>query len=51
MRSMFITCCASDIPGNTRLATASCTHYLTLPPRFWDELAEGRLDLAGRSFT
>ncbi len=51
MRSMFITCCASDIPGNTPLATASCTHYLTLPPRFWDELAEGRLDLAGRSFT
>jgi len=51
MRSVFVTCCASDIPGNTRLATASCTHYLTLPPRFWDELADGRLDLAGRSFT
>ena len=31
MRSMFITCCASDIPGNTRLATASCTHYLDSP--------------------
>ena len=51
MRSMFITCCASDIPGNTQLATASCTHYLTLPPRFWFELVEGRLDLSGRSFT
>ena len=51
MRSMFITCCAADIPGNTPLATASCTNYLTLPPDFWDELAEGRLDLAGRSFT
>ena len=51
MRSMFITCCAADIPGNTPLATASCTNYLTLPPDFWDELAEGRLDLAGKSFT
>ncbi len=51
MRSIFVTCCASDIPGNTRLATASCTSYLTLPRGFWDELAEGRLDLAGRSFT
>ena len=51
MRSMFITCCASDIPGNMRLATASCTHYLTLPPRFWNGLAEGRLDLQGKSFT
>lgn len=50
MRSVFITCCASDIPGNTRLATASCTHYLTLPRGFWDEIADGRLELAGRSF-
>jgi HAD superfamily hydrolase (TIGR01509 family) len=50
MRSVFITCCASDIPGNTRLATASCTHYLTLPDGFWHEIAEGRLELAGRSF-
>ena len=50
MRSMFITCCASDIPANTKLATASCTHYRALPPDFWDRLADGRLDLAGRSF-
>jgi mannitol-1-/sugar-/sorbitol-6-phosphatase len=50
MRSLFITCCASDIPGNTQLATASCTHYQTLPPRFWDELADGSRDLAGGSF-
>jgi HAD superfamily hydrolase (TIGR01509 family) len=51
MRSLFITCCASDIPENTQLATASCTHYRTLPPRFWGELADGSRDLAGSSFT
>jgi len=51
MRSMFVTCCASDIPANTLLATASCTHYRTLPPRFWEQVADGSLDLAGRSFT
>jgi mannitol-1-/sugar-/sorbitol-6-phosphatase len=50
MRSVFITCCASDIPGNSLLATASCTHYRTLPPRFWAELAEGTIDLANRTF-
>ncbi len=50
MRSLFITCCASDIPGNMRLATASCTNYQALPPGFWDELADGHLDLAGRSY-
>ena len=51
MRSVFITCCASDIAGNTALATARCTHYRALPPRFWDDIADGSLDLAGRSFT
>jgi sugar-phosphatase len=51
MRSMFITCFASDIPGNMKLATASCTHYQTLPPRFWEDLAQGRAEFAGRSFT
>jgi HAD superfamily hydrolase (TIGR01509 family) len=51
MRSVFVTCCASDIAENTALATASCTHYRTLPPRFWDELADGSCDLASRSFT
>jgi len=51
MRSVFVTCCASDLAENTALATASCTHYLTLPPRFWDELADGSCDLASRSFT
>jgi sugar-phosphatase len=50
MRSMFITCCASDIPANTLIATASCTHYLSLPPRFWAQLADGSCDFAGRSF-
>jgi HAD superfamily hydrolase (TIGR01509 family) len=51
MRSLFIRCCASEIPHNTRLATASCTDYRALPPGFWDGLADGRLDLAGRSYT
>jgi len=51
MRSVFVTCCASDIAEHTALATASCTHYRTLPPRFWDELADGSCDLANRSFT
>ncbi len=50
MRSVFVTCCASDIESNTALATASCTHYRTLPPRFWDDIADGGLDLANRSF-
>jgi sugar-phosphatase len=50
MRSVFITCCASDIPANTLLATASCTHYRSLPPRFWEQLANGSCDLANRSF-
>ncbi|MGH8249427.1 MAG: HAD family hydrolase [Steroidobacteraceae bacterium] len=51
MRSMFVTCCASDIPANIPLATASCTHYRTLPPGFWDGLADGSLDLAGKSYS
>jgi sugar-phosphatase len=50
MRSMFITCCAADVPGNTPLATATCTDYRSLPPRFWARIADGSLDLAGRSF-
>ncbi len=51
MRSVFVTCCAPDIAANTALATATCTHYRTLPPRFWDELSDGSCDLANRSFT
>lgn len=50
MRSMFISCCASDVPGNTALATAAITDYRALPPRFWDDIADGRLELTGRSF-
>jgi len=50
MRSMFITCCAADIPGDTPLATATCTDYRSLPPRFWARIADGSLDLAGKSF-
>ncbi|HEY8265356.1 MAG TPA: HAD family phosphatase [Steroidobacteraceae bacterium] len=51
MRSVFITCCASDVPANSLLATACCTHYQSLPVRFWDGVADGSLDIAGRSFT
>jgi beta-phosphoglucomutase-like phosphatase (HAD superfamily) len=50
MRSMFITCCAADIPENTALATAACTHFGTLPPRFWEQLAAGSADLAQGSY-
>jgi len=51
MRSMFVTCCAGDIAENAALATASFTHYRTLPPSFWDQLVSGTEDLTGRSFT
>ena len=50
MQSVFVTCRAADIPGTIPLATASCTHYRALPPDFWDQIADGRLELAGRSF-
>jgi sugar-phosphatase len=51
MRSMFITCCATNIAENTALATASFTNYKTLPSSFWDELVSGAVELTGRSFT
>lgn len=51
MRSLFIMCCASDIPGNSALATLCCTNYRTLPPGFWKQLATGSEDFAGRVFT
>jgi len=50
MRSMFITCCAADIPGNRPLATASCTDYRSLPPRFWARIADGTLELNGQEY-
>lgn len=50
MRSMFITCCAADIPGNTALATASLRDYLALPPRFWARIADGSLDITGQVY-
>ena len=50
MRSVFVTCCASDIAANAALATASTTDYRALPPGFWAGLADGSLDLANRSF-
>ena len=51
MRSMFVTCCAADIPENSARATASFTNYQTLPPRFWEELAAGTVELTHGSFT
>jgi beta-phosphoglucomutase-like phosphatase (HAD superfamily) len=51
MRSVFITCCAANVESNRALATAACTHYGCLPPRFWDELADGTADLSNRLFT
>ncbi len=51
MRSVFVSCCASDIAANAALATASCTDYRALPPHFWDGLADGSGDFANRSFT
>jgi HAD superfamily hydrolase (TIGR01509 family) len=51
MRSIFITCCATDVPGNTTLATAACLHYEALPARFWEGLVAGTIDLHARSFT
>jgi sugar-phosphatase len=50
MRSMFITCCATDIPGNTSLATGSFTDYTRLPAGFWARIADGSLDIAGRAY-
>lgn len=50
MRSMFITCCATEIPELTSLASATAPDYESLPPRFWDELATGTVDLTNRSF-
>jgi sugar-phosphatase len=50
MRSMFVTCCAADIPGNSALATARCTDYRSLPPHFWERIAGGSLDFDGQAY-
>ena len=50
MRSMFVMCCAADIPGNSLLATAAFTDYRSLPPRFWERVADGSLDFAGKVY-
>ncbi|HEV7432336.1 MAG TPA: HAD family phosphatase, partial [Steroidobacteraceae bacterium] len=50
MRSMFVTCVATDIAENSARATANITDYKALPPRFWDQLAAGTMPLAGRAF-
>ena len=50
MRSMFITCCATDIPANSALATATFTDYTHLPARFWARISDGSLDIAGQAY-
>jgi sugar-phosphatase len=50
MRSMFIACCATDIPANSALATATFTDYTRLPARFWARIADGSLDIAGQAY-
>ncbi len=50
MRSMFITCCAAEIPQNSKLATAAFTNYEVLPAGFWADLAAGTADLAAGKF-
>jgi [1-hydroxy-2-(trimethylamino)ethyl]phosphonate dioxygenase len=50
MRSMFITCCAAEIPDNTLLASATCSDYRSLPPRFWEQLAAGATHLLHGSY-
>jgi sugar-phosphatase len=50
MRSMFIMCCAADVPSLRKLATASCTDYTRLPTRFWRDVAGGALDFAGKVY-
>ena len=51
MRSMFVTCCALDIPENSARATASTIHYQALPAGFWTALVAGRQELANRAFS
>jgi HAD superfamily hydrolase (TIGR01509 family) len=50
MRSMFVSCCAADLAAGHALATAACSDYRALPPRFWEGLVDGSLDLEGRSY-
>ncbi len=50
MRSMFITCCAAEIPDNTKLASATCSDYRSLPPRFWEQLASGAVELLHKAY-
>jgi HAD superfamily hydrolase (TIGR01509 family) len=51
MRAMFVTCCATEIPDNTMLATATCTDYRSLPPRFWEQIGAGAIDLLRKAYT
>jgi sugar-phosphatase len=50
MRSIFVSCRASNIAENTALATAACVDYRALPPDFWNQLRSGSCDLGPGSF-
>jgi sugar-phosphatase len=43
MRSVFITCCASDVAANRPLASVAFDDYTRIPPSFWSGLATGGL--------
>lgn len=51
MRAVFVSCRAADVAAGQALATAVCSDYDALPPRFWERIADGSLELAGRSWT
>jgi hypothetical protein len=50
MRSMFITCCADEIPEKRRLATGMLTDYRRLPTGFWAGLKTGTSDIDGVAY-
>jgi sugar-phosphatase len=41
MRSVFITCCATDVAANRPLASLEFEHYERIPPSFWSGLPTG----------
>jgi hypothetical protein len=41
MRSIFITCCATDVAANRPLAAAAIRDYRDLPDAFYEDPARG----------
>ena len=50
MRSVFVTACAAEVPGNIALASATCRDYRSLPARFWEQLAAGDTALLHKDY-